>query len=75
MSTINHPASASSPHDTDVPGPAWTRGLKKYRNYYEGVAESAELVLGMHKQDAVTTFGIRWTENQGQQHLQLVKIT
>ena len=61
MSTINHPASAGSPDDTAV-GPAWTRGLKKYGNYYEGIVESAELVLEMHKQDTVTTFGIRRTE-------------
>ena len=61
MSTItDHPASAGSPDDTAV-GPAWTRGLKKYGNYYEGT-ESAELVLEMHKQDTVTTFGIRRTE-------------
>ena len=58
MSTINHPASAGSPDDTAV-GPAWTRGLKKYGNYYEGTVESAELVL---EQDTVTTFGIRRTE-------------
>ena len=58
----NHPASAS-PNDTDVgQSPAWTRGLKKYGNYYEGIVERAELVLEMHKQDTVTTFGIRRTE-------------
>ena len=42
--------------------PAWTRGLKKYGNYYEGIVERADLVLEMHKQDTVTTFGIRRTE-------------
>ena len=57
----NHPASASSPDDTDA-GPVWTRGLKKYGNYYEGIVERAELVLEMHKQDTITTFGIRRTE-------------
>ena len=37
--------------------PAWARGLKKYGNYYEGIVESAELALEMHKQETVTTFG------------------
>ena len=57
----NHPASASSLDDTDA-GLVWTRGLKKYGNYYEGIVERAELVLEMHKQDIITTFGIRWTK-------------
>jgi hypothetical protein len=63
MST-NHPASVSSPcSDTTAgTGPAWTRGLKKYGNYYEGIVKSAELALEIHKQDTVTTFGIRRTE-------------
>ena len=42
--------------------PAWARGLKKYGNYYEGIVESAELALEMHKQETVTTFGVRRTE-------------
>lgn len=59
--TTNHPGSVSCPDDTDT-GPLWTRGLKKYGNYYEGIVERADLVLEMHKQDTVATFGIRWTE-------------
>ena len=66
----NHPASASSPDDTDA-GPVWTRGLKKYGNYHEGIVERAELVLEMHKQDTITTFG---QKSQGH-HLHLVKST
>ena len=46
------------PGDTNT-SPAWTRGLRKY---YEGIVERADLVLEMHKQDTVTTFGIRRTE-------------
>lgn len=42
--------------------PAWTRRLKKYGNYYEGIVERADLVLEIHKQHTVTTFGIRRTE-------------
>ena len=39
-----------------------TKRSQKIWNYYEGIVESAELVLEMHKQDTVTTFGIRQTE-------------
>ena len=56
----NH-VSDCCPGDTNT-SPAWTRGLKKYGHYYEGVVERADLVLEMHKQDTVTTFGIRRTE-------------
>ena len=43
--------------------PAWARGLKKYGKYYEGIVESAELALEMHKQETITTFGVRRTES------------
>lgn len=36
----------------------WAMGLKRYGKYYEGIVESAELVLEMHKQDTISTFGI-----------------
>ena len=37
-------------------------GLKRYGKHYKGIVESAELVLEMHKQDTICTFGIRRTE-------------
>ena len=40
----------------------WAMGLKRYGKYYEGIVESAELVLEMHKQDTISTFGIWRTE-------------
>ena len=49
----------SESHDDN---PAWARGLKEYGNYYEGIVESAELALEMHKHETVTTFGVRRTE-------------
>ena len=52
--------SASCADDT---GPAtWTRGLKKYGHYLEGIVERVEHVLELHKQETITTFGIRRTE-------------
>ena len=50
-------------HDDNPLIPAWARGLKKYGNYYEGIVESVELALEMHKQETVTTFGVRRTES------------
>ena len=44
----------SSDCESHDDNPAWARGLKKYGNYYEGIVESAELALEMHKQETVT---------------------
>ena len=48
--------------DTDTGPATWTNGLKKYGHYFEGIVERVEHVLELHKQDTVTTFGIRRTE-------------
>ena len=59
MNTSSYPCDVDDDNGTNPP---WARGLKKYGNYYEGIVERAELVLEMHKQETVTTFGIRRTE-------------
>ena len=39
--------------------PSWTDGLQQCGQYYEGIVGNAAAVLELHKQDTVTTFGIR----------------
>ena len=62
------PASDCCLGDTNT-SPAWTRGIKKYGNYYEGVVERADLVLEMHKQYTITG------QKSQDQHLQKAKRT
>ena len=40
---------------------SWTDGLQKSKcgQYYEGIVRNAAAVLELHKQDTVSTFGIR----------------
>ncbi len=42
--------------------PLWTNSLQRCGEYYKGIVENAAPILEMHKQDTVTTFGIRRTE-------------
>ena len=42
--------------------PSWTHGLQQRGEYFEGIVENAAAILEIHKQDTVTTFGIRRTE-------------
>lgn len=42
--------------------PLWTSGLKQSGEYFEGIVGNAAAVLEMHKQDTVSTFGIRRSE-------------
>ena len=42
--------------------PLWANGLGQSGEYFEGIVGNAAEVLEMHKQDTVTTFGIRRSE-------------
>ena len=44
------------------PAPSWADGLIKHGDNYEGIVNNVSAVLELHKQDTVSTFGIRRSE-------------